>query len=137
MLLTPSFILDYKTPERLNQARKRNDYFRIGENQLETGRSDLKPAGGTGRLNPVRNVKSIGLPSGRPGLFHGYWIVVATFACLFIFSGLGYYAFGFFVTPIQSDLGWDRADIMAAFTVFFLVQGLVSPLMWWAVLYDR
>ncbi len=93
----------------------------------------MKPAGGAGRLNPVRKVKSIGLSSGRPGLFHGYWIVVATFACLFIFSGLGYYAFGLFVTPIQSDLGWDRADIMAAFTIFFLVQGLASPLIGWAI----
>ena len=100
---------------------------------METDRLDLKPAGGTGRLNPVRNVKSIGLPSGSPGLFHGYWIVVAAFACLFIFSGLGYYAFGLFVTPIQSDLGWGRADIMAAFTVFFLVQGLASPLIGWAL----
>ena len=100
---------------------------------METGRSDLKPAGGTGRLNPMRNVKIIDLPSGRPRLFHGYWIVVAAFSCLFIFAGLGYYAFGLFVTPIQLDLGWDRADIMAAFTVFFLVQGLTSPLIGWAL----
>jgi MFS family permease len=93
----------------------------------------LKLTGGTGRLNPVRNIKSVGLPSGRPGLFHGYWIVVAAFVCLFIFAGFGYYAFGLFVTPIQSDMGWDRADIMAAFTVFFLVQGLASPLIGWAL----
>jgi len=93
----------------------------------------LKPTRWTGRLSPVGNVESSGPHSGRTRLFHGYWIVVAAFACLFIFSGLGYYTFGLFVTPIQSDLGWDRADIMAAFTVFFLVQGLASPLIGWAI----
>jgi MFS family permease len=81
----------------------------------------------------VNEVKNTGLPSGRAGLYHGYWIVVAAFTCLFIVSGLGYYAFGLFVIPIQSDMGWGRADIMAAFTIFFLVQGLASPLIGWAL----
>ena len=64
-------------------------------------------------------------------MFHGYWIVAAAFVCLFIVSGLGYYAFGLFVTPIQMDLGWGRADIMVAFTIYFMIQGLASPLVGW------
>jgi len=76
----------------------------------------------------MRTAKGPGLQPGSTRLFHGYWIVVAAFVCLFIYSGLGFFAFGIFVTFIQSDLGWARTDIMAAFTIFFLVHGLASPL---------
>ena len=65
--------------------------------------------------------------SEKPKLFYGYWIVVATFFCLFIVSGCGFFAFSLFVRPLQTDLGWGRGDIMAAFTIFYLVVGVASP----------
>jgi len=65
--------------------------------------------------------------SEKPKVFHGYWIVVATFFCLFITSGCGFFAFSLFVKPLQAELGWGRGEIMVAFTFFLLVQGAASP----------
>ncbi len=65
--------------------------------------------------------------SKKPKVFYGYWIVVATFFCVFIFSGCGFYAFSLFVKPLEADFGWGRGEIMAAFTIYFLVMGMASP----------
>jgi len=65
--------------------------------------------------------------SKRPKIFYGYWIVAATFLCLFIFSGCGFYAFSLFITSLQADLGWRRSEIMVAWTFFFLIMGVASP----------
>ncbi len=60
-------------------------------------------------------------------VFYGYWIVVATFFCLFIYSGFGAYGFSLFVRPLQADFGWGRGEIMVALTIWFLVMGMISP----------
>jgi len=65
--------------------------------------------------------------SEKPKVFYGYWIVMATFFCLFIAAGCGFFAFSLFVKPLQADLGWGRGEIMAAFTIFYLVAGVASP----------
>jgi len=65
--------------------------------------------------------------SRKPKAFYGYWIVAATSVCLFITSGCGMYAFSLFVKPLQVDLGWGRGEIMAGFTVYFVMVGLSSP----------
>jgi len=63
----------------------------------------------------------------RPTFFYGYWIVLATFLCIMITFGCGFYAFSLFVNPLQQDLGWGRGDVMVGFTVFFLTTGIVAP----------
>ncbi len=63
----------------------------------------------------------------RPKVFYGYWIVVATFFFAFIFSGCGFYAFSLFIVPLQTDFGWNRGEIMATLTIFFLVGGMAAP----------
>ena len=64
---------------------------------------------------------------GKPGLFYGYWIVAVAFLCTFIYAGCGFYAFSLFVKPLQADLGWSRGEVMAAFTVLYLVSAVASP----------
>ena len=63
----------------------------------------------------------------KPRVFYGYWIVAATFVCLFITAGFGMFAFSLFVKPLQAELGWGRGGIMAGFTVYLMVVGLASP----------
>ena len=63
----------------------------------------------------------------KPRVFYGYWVVVATFFCLFITSGCGFFAFSLFVKPLEADLGWGRGEIMVAFSIFLLVMGIASP----------
>ncbi|MFW6056189.1 MAG: MFS transporter [Chloroflexota bacterium] len=69
-----------------------------------------------------------GLSSRRPRIFYGYWLVLVTFIFLFLAIGCGSFAFSLFVTPLQSELGWGRGEIMAGFTVFFVTMGIVSPI---------
>ena len=65
--------------------------------------------------------------SQKPRIFHGYWIVLVGFFCVFIFSGCGSYAFSLFIKPLQAEFGWGRGDIMVAFAILFLVMGAASP----------
>jgi len=64
--------------------------------------------------------------SKRPKVFYGYWIVAATFLCLLVVSGCGFFAFSLFVKPLEADLSWDRGGIMVAFTIYVLVRGVAS-----------
>lgn len=65
--------------------------------------------------------------SKKPKVFYGYWIVVAAFFSVLIFSGCGFYAFSLFVRPLQADFGWGRGEIMTAFTIFYLIMGVTAP----------
>ena len=65
--------------------------------------------------------------SEKPRAFYGYRIVAATFFCVFVAAGCGFFAFSLFVKPLQTDLGWGRGEIMTAFTIFFLVAAVASP----------
>lgn len=65
---------------------------------------------------------------GQSKVFYGYWIIAATFLFVFIMSGCGFYAFSLFVKPLETDLGWSRAGIMAAFSFFYLIVGVASPM---------
>lgn len=68
------------------------------------------------------------VPTKKPRIFYGYWLVLVTFVFLFIAIGCGSFAFSLFVTPLQETLGWGRGQIMAGLTIFFMMMGLVSPL---------
>jgi len=61
-------------------------------------------------------------------IFYGWWIVLVTFLCTAIWSGCGSYAFSLFVRPLEEVFGWNRAGIMAAFTIMLITMGLSSPL---------
>ncbi len=63
----------------------------------------------------------------RPRFFYGYWILLVAFLALFVQSGCGIFAFSLFVRPLQDELGWARGEIMAGFTIFYLVVGISSP----------
>ncbi len=65
--------------------------------------------------------------SKRPRVFYGYWVVVATFFCLLLVSGFGFFNFSLFVKPLEADFGWSRGGIMVAFTILNLAMGAASP----------
>ena len=47
---------------------------------------------------------------------------------MFIYAGAGYYAFSMFYKPLEAEFGWGRGAISVAFTIYFVIQGLTSPL---------
>lgn len=59
--------------------------------------------------------------------FFGWWMVIAAFFCLAINTGTGYYSFSLFISSLQADFGWSRASIMAAYTIFMILSGVLSP----------
>jgi len=60
--------------------------------------------------------------------FYGYWIALVGLIFLFLYSGVGFYAFGIFFKPIQEEFNWSRGITSIAFTMLYLVQALSSPL---------
>ncbi len=67
-------------------------------------------------------------PTGKPRIFYGYWLVAVAFVFMLLSYGCGSFVFSLFVNPLQSAFGWSRGQVMVGFTLFFSVQGLVSPL---------
>ncbi|MBI4187864.1 MAG: MFS transporter [Chloroflexi bacterium] len=53
--------------------------------------------------------------------------MVAVFFCVFINSGVGFFAFSLFVRPLQEGLGWTRGGIMLGYTIYSLLGGAASP----------
>ncbi len=64
----------------------------------------------------------------KPRIFYGYWLVAITFIFMLLSYGCGSFVFSLFVKPLESALGWGRGQVMVGFTIFFVVQGLLSPL---------
>jgi len=64
----------------------------------------------------------------RPCIFYGYWLVAVIFVFMLLSYGCGSFVFSLFVKPLESALGWGRGQVMVGFTIFFIVQGLTSPL---------
>ncbi len=64
----------------------------------------------------------------KPRIFYGYWLVLATFIFMLLCIGCGSYAFSLFVKPLEGAFGWGRGEVMAGFTIFFVVMGLACPL---------
>ncbi len=63
----------------------------------------------------------------KPKVFYGYWIVLVGLLILGIYSGSGFFAFSLFVKPLEGEFGWSRGDIMAGFTILYVIMGFSSP----------
>jgi MFS family permease len=64
---------------------------------------------------------------------HRGWAVAGVVFLAFTLSvGITQYAFGVFVTELEADLGWSRAEITAAVS-FFALAGVVAPPVGWAL----
>ena len=61
-------------------------------------------------------------------IFYGYYLVAVTFLLMVLFSGCGIFVFSLFVKPLEASLGWGRGEVMAGFTLFYLMVGIASPI---------
>ena len=61
--------------------------------------------------------------------FYGWRIVWALALSTTVAYGVLYYSFAVFVQPMETELGWNRAQTSAAFSLAMLVAGLVAPLL--------
>ena len=56
-------------------------------------------------------------------LYYGWWITFTLALTETISWGIVYYAFTVFITPMQRDLGWSKAELTGGFSLALLVMG--------------
>jgi MFS family permease len=71
-----------------------------------------------------------------PGIFYGWWIVLAAFLNLFFAVGIIYYGFPVFYPAFVSSLGFTHAQVTQGFLLGFVVVGIPFGLLA-GVLIDR
>ncbi len=60
--------------------------------------------------------------------YYGYVIVTVAFFIMVVMHAV-HSAFGVFFTPLLAELGWTRATISGAFSLSWIIQGLLTILM--------
>ncbi|MDX2163413.1 MAG: MFS transporter [bacterium] len=61
-----------------------------------------------------------------PKPYYGWYLAVTLAVTETISWGIIYYAFSVFLTPMEADLGWTRADLTAGFSLMWLVAGIMA-----------
>ena len=81
-------------------------------------------------MQPTKNMKNaIRSPSrSNDGFFYGYVVVIAA-TCIMVSCGGAVYAFGVFFKPIINEFGWTHATISGAFSLSYIMYGLIGIVM--------
>ncbi len=66
--------------------------------------------------------------SGRRHVYYGWWLLAASVTAMAFGSGVSFWAFGFYVQPLEQEFGWTRAEVSLGFSSALLVSGLSGPL---------
>ncbi|MCY4466243.1 MAG: MFS transporter [Chloroflexi bacterium] len=68
----------------------------------------------------------------REPIYYGWIIALALAVTETVSYGVMFYAFSVFITPMEAELGWSRAQLTGAFSLSLLITGLVGvPVGWW------
>lgn len=67
-------------------------------------------------------------PEAEPQFFYGFIVVVAAFLIMVVMFGV-YYTFGIFFKPVLTEFGWTRAMTSGAFSLSWIVSGLLAIVM--------
>jgi MFS family permease len=62
-----------------------------------------------------------------PGVFHGWWIVLVTFVCNAVNTGLVFYGWGIFLTPLAAEFG-GRGRVAGAYSSMQLASSFYGLL---------
>lgn len=66
--------------------------------------------------------------SGRRPVYYGWWLLAASVCAMALGSGVSFWAFGFYVAPLEREFGWTRAEVSLGFSAALLVSGVSGPL---------
>ena len=68
----------------------------------------------------------------RQPIYYGWYIALVLAITETVSFGVMFYAFTVFITPMEADLGWSRAEITGAFSLFMLLTGIIAfPVGYW------
>lgn len=62
----------------------------------------------------------------RQPVYYGWYIALALAITETVSYGVLFYAFSVFITPMEAELGWSRAEITGAFSLALLIAGLAA-----------
>ncbi|MDX2139189.1 MAG: MFS transporter [Chloroflexota bacterium] len=62
----------------------------------------------------------------RPKAYYGWYLSITLAVTETISWGIIYYAFTVFLTPMEHDLGWSRAELTGGFSLMLLVAGMMA-----------
>lgn len=66
--------------------------------------------------------------SGRRRVYFGWWLLAASVCAMALGSGTSFWAYGFYVQPLEREFGWTRAEVSLGFSAALLTSGLSGPL---------
>ncbi|MDX1995656.1 MAG: MFS transporter [bacterium] len=66
------------------------------------------------------------MQAAAPKPYYGWYLAVTLAVTETISWGIIYYAFSVFLTPMERDLGWTRAELTGGFSLMWLVAGLMA-----------
>ena len=61
-------------------------------------------------------------------IFYGWYIVAATFVCMWVGAGMGFYAFPIIFVELNKTMGWKLAEVNLGMSIAMVFGGLISPL---------
>ena len=64
----------------------------------------------------------------RPRVFYGWWLVLASIVAMAVSSGLSFWSYGLYVSPLEEEFGWSRAAVSLGFSFALLFSGGLGPL---------
>lgn len=68
----------------------------------------------------------------REPIYYGWYIALALAITETVSFGVIFYAFSVFITPMEAELGWSRAEISGAFSLMWLITGIFAfPVGYW------
>ena len=76
----------------------------------------------------MASLNSLSPNNNKPRLFYGYFVVTAAFIILMVSFGVNN-AFGVFFNPILTEFGWTRAMTSGAFSLSWVMQGVLGIMM--------
>ena len=62
-------------------------------------------------------------PAAWPGVYYGWPMLAGLSVAETVSWGILYYGFSVFIRPMESELGWSRAQVTGAFSLALLVSG--------------
>ena len=70
----------------------------------------------------------MGLKTKLENVYYGYWVLLGAVLLHFLDSGLYFYGFSVFYTPIRNEFGWSAAVVAGAISFSRLEGGIEGPL---------
>jgi MFS family permease len=70
---------------------------------------------------------NMGTKKTNSGIFYGYWILLGTILLHFLDSGVYFYGFSVFYTPIRLEYAWSAAAVAGAISFSRLEGGIEGP----------